>query len=586
MSISARAQQSDAGLGVAVEGDATRPSKPSSKWQLSVFLASVAACAVGYVGYIIAYGVNVVFWDSWRYEAFLLPGQPTLGSLWQQHNEDIFFFPNLIAIAVIHLTNWNDIALMLVSAVFMCGVLAVVTSTFWGDIKRAPLLWLPVPFVVLTLAQYQNTLWSFQVAWPLSLLCLLASVSLLCRPVPSTKRLVGAAVLGIVASYSLLQGLLVWPVGLIVLLAKGQRRRTQIIWCALGAVVTVGYFHAFSFEASGSEPLSYVFGHLHEAFVGGLIAAGSAVPTIDSGIAHVTSLRLAELLGALLLAMGGIVIATWFATGREGGSKAFCVALVIMSILFDVMLVPGRLVVSPTAGTTSRYDTFTWPLLLGIYGYTVIWIAGVERRKVGVRLGQAAVSVVVVAEIVVATIVGTQQGQVTQTVRRTAVDVLANWQTAPVELAAPYLLPPCATTPSFCTDLVAAAQVLQQRHMNIFDDPGQVQRLQTLGIVPGGEPTSLLPIPAALQSQVKASAVNQRAWSTLSAVYWSESALQAQYAPTDRGMTQILRWAIASGDEVTKQAIINAQWYPPVSGAYFLKQYGSIYRSWVLSGKT
>jgi hypothetical protein len=49
-------------------------------------------------------------------------------------------------------------------------------------------------------------------------------------------------------------------------------------------------------------------------------------------------------------------------------------------------------------------------------------------------------------------------------------------------------------------------------------------------------------------------------------------------------VTEILLWAIASADEVNAQAIIDAEWYPPVTGGFFLAPYGPVYRSWVLSG--
>jgi hypothetical protein len=68
-------------------------------------------------------------------------------------------------------------------------------------------------------------------------------------------------------------------------------------------------------------------------------------------------------------------------------------------------------------------------------------------------------------------------------------------------------------------------------------------------------------------------------------VYWSDPSLQSAFPQTAHGVTVLLEWAVASGSEVTSQAIIDAEWYPPVADGFFLVQYESVYRGWVVSGK-
>jgi len=551
---------------------------------LRLFLGVVGAAVAGYFAYLAAFGVNVVFWDDWGWEANLLPGYPTLASLWAQHNESIIFFPNLISIPIIHLTHWNTLAFLWVSAVLLVGALAVMIITFWDEIRKAPLFWLPLPLLVLSLAQYQSTLWAFQIAWFIVLLAVVSALALLAKPEVSMKRLALAALLGVVGSYSLLQGLLVWPAGLVVLLASGRSNRLRVAWCAAGVAVTAGYFADYSFGASGSASLSYVLAHLSVAIKGVLITAGSIIPTTASGIGAISSARVSELTGAVLLAAGVAAIVMWWVRGRTPGPRAFCVALIVTSMLFVVMLIPGRLAESMYAGATSRYDTFMWPLLLGTYAFAVM-----ERPRISWRRRWAwgpllLLSAAVAADVFVSTTVGIEQGQVTRQVRLTSVDVLANWQTAPPAVAAPYLLPPCANEAVVCSELKAAAEVLDRDRFSIFSDPSQVSSLRELGIVPGGLPVRPLAIPASLSDQVNASPSSRRAWIVLSAVYWSDPALESEYPQTSQGVTEILLWAIASGQEVNAQAIIDAEWYPPVTGGFFLAPYEALYRSWVLSG--
>jgi hypothetical protein len=554
------------------------------RWGRRVYVATAALCVAAYLAYVAAFGVSVVFWDEWGWTAFIRPGGVTLATLWQQHNENIFFFPNLVGVVLIRLTNWNDLSFLWLSAFFMIGSLFLITRMFWKEIVKAPFLWLPIPFLVLSLVQYENILWAFQTAWAMVLFFMLAAILLLGGPNPSTKRILIAAIPATLASYSLLEGLIVWPAGLVVLLAMGQRRTHAALWTGVAVVVTIGYFADFNFAESGSVSIPYLLGHIVPSIHGLLVIAGSVVPNIDSGIPVLDSVRLTEVVGALLFLLAGAVIVAWIREGRPAGAKVFCVALIVVSILFDLLLVPGRLVTNPDAGTISRYATFTWPMLVGTYGYGVIAWRTATGRLAWRRVSQALLTCVVVAQVVIASIVGIEQGRVTRSVRLTSADVLANWRTETPALAAPYLLPPCANDDTLCRALADAAQLLEKDHMNVFSDPGEIRNLRELGIVPGGVASEPLAIPPSLRSHVEASPSGKQAWNVLSAVYRADPLLQIEHPQTKAGITGLLLWAIAYGDEVTRQSIIEVEWSPPVSSAYFLQQYNSVYRAWALSG--
>jgi hypothetical protein len=364
----------------------------------------------------------------------------------------------------------------------------------------------------------------------------------------------------------------------------GQRRAHAALWSGVGVVVTIGYFPDFNFAESGSASIPYLLGHISPSIHGVLVLAGSVVPNIDSGIQVLDSFRLTEVVGAILFILSGVVMVAWIREGRPTGAKAYCVALIVVSILFDLLLVPGRLVANADAGTTSRYATFTWPMLLGTYGYGVMTWRTATGWLGWRKASQAVLTCVVVAQVVIASIVGMEQGRVTRSVRLTSADVLANWRTETPGLAAPYLLPPCANDDTVCRELADASQLLETDHMNVFSDPGEIRSLQELGIVPGGVAPESLAIPPALRSHVEASDSGEKAWNVLSAVYWADPLLQRAHPQTKAGITGLLLWAIAFGDEVTRQSMIEVEWQPPVSSAFFLQQYNSLYRSWVLSG--
>jgi hypothetical protein len=571
----------------------------TSTWKLTLFYGVVAATVAGYVGYIFAFGVNVVFWDEWAWLSFAAhPWHLSMASLWTQHTENIFFFPDVVAAVIIPITHWNSVAFMWVSAALLIGILGITVYIFWEEIKRRPLRWIPVPLIVLTLTQYQNTLWSFQIAWFMVLLALFGAVAILSRSNLSTMLLVCAALLAIVGSYSLFSGLLIWPAGFVVLLTKGRSAKWRILWCAIGLLVTIGFFAYVNWADAGSASLGYIFSHFVVVASGVLITAGSVIPNMTSGIGAISSPRITEVVGAILLGSGLSVVAIWIRRGRTSGASAFCVGLIVMGILFDLSLIPSRLAFDSLAGTASRYDTFTWPLLLGIYSYVAIHAHGQVEKRRWMLLPLSVLALLVGSAVVIGTIVGINQGRVTRTVRLTAADVLANLAAVPSTNPAPYLIPLCGfvggqVDAAYCTGLRADAHTVEAQRMNVFSDPKEVKQLRELGVVPGGVTPQPLAVPPNLRKLENASGKSRAAWAALSATYWSEPELRQQFPETLQGAQRFLTWAIASAGAVNAKEVISREFSAPVSDAFFLEQdaffleqYAPIYRSWLSSGKS
>jgi hypothetical protein len=106
---------------------------------------------------------------------------------------------------------------------------------------------------VLSFVQWQNTLWGFQFAWYLVLLALSAAL-VLCDS-PRWNWLVIAAAIGaaLVGSYSSVQGLLIWPAGLAVLLLRRRRLPFLLVWIAAAGATTAIYFVNYSSQWAGTN---------------------------------------------------------------------------------------------------------------------------------------------------------------------------------------------------------------------------------------------------------------------------------------------------------------------------------------------
>jgi hypothetical protein len=163
-----------------------------------------------------------------------------------------------------------------------------------------------ISLVVFSASQYQNWLWGFQSALFLNMLAATAGILLLAQRNFSWKRLIGAAALGVVATFSFATGVAFWPVGLLlVLVSKSGRQRFAAVlaWLGLSVFVLGLFFHHFN--VAGSESLRTALSSPLECvrfllkYTGGIVAQ---CPGGDIAIAG----RL-----ALILGFGAITLAVW-----------------------------------------------------------------------------------------------------------------------------------------------------------------------------------------------------------------------------------------------------------------------------------
>jgi len=79
------------------------------------------------------------------------------------------------------------------------------------------------------------------------------------RPLLTQAAFVAAVAAAVVASYSSLQGLIVWPVGLLLLYFRRRSKQQLIAWCTLALLTAVLYF--YHLNPSEYSDQTYVFTH-------------------------------------------------------------------------------------------------------------------------------------------------------------------------------------------------------------------------------------------------------------------------------------------------------------------------------------
>ncbi len=362
--------------GILAASDRQHPSVDKGPTILAaiVFLAVIVA----YFLFIHAFGVNVVYRDQWSDVQILgqsLSGHLTLGQLWAQHNEERLLFPNLIVVLLGRTTHFNIVYEEYVGAVLLVASIALLILAHRRRARQVDWLWYcPVALLMLSMVQYESTLWGFQLAWYLVLAASLAALFLLDRLTLTWPTWALAIVAGVVASFSSIQGLIVWPVGLILLLLRHRSRSSIVTWIACSLFAIGLYFADFSTNKAGAQ--SDVVHHpvaaaqFYLALIGDVVGA----PLSDASATRTA----VELLGLVILLASAwaIVVVCRGRAAVNGGPIA--VSLIGFGLLFAVLVTGSRSVLGISAADGSRYRTFDLLIVVGLYLVTAEGFA--DRR--------------------------------------------------------------------------------------------------------------------------------------------------------------------------------------------------------------
>ena len=302
----------------------------------------LGAPVVAYFWLIGHFGVNVIYQDQWSDVAVIQKWYAhgfDWSSLWAQHNENRILFPNLIVVFLAHTTHL-DIrveeylsGLMLVAATFL---------VIWAHKRRSPatpwLYYCPVVVMTCSFVQYGATLWGFQLAWYLVLLGLAGVVVLIDRINLNWISFTAAAAAAVVASFSSLQGLLVWAIGLVLLLWRRRRVRFLVVWTA-AAIVSAGlYLYNFNMKAGTIFPSSLTRHSVSPVLFGTFVVGDVVGVPIKLGGSNGAIFAL-----GVLIVLLAIATLTFYGLHADAhGPGVVGMALVLFGLLFAALVARGR----------------------------------------------------------------------------------------------------------------------------------------------------------------------------------------------------------------------------------------------------
>ena len=331
------------------------------------------------VAYVHAFGVNVVFRDQWemvRYFEQLSNSNLSFSAVWEPHNEHRFFFPRIAMLALGTITEWNNVAEMYLIQLCLFATLAGLWLAFGTGSRSGPLLFVPVAFMVFTLSQSQNMLWGYQITFAFtqtfSVLALLF-LHLSGRGGKWKFTFPIALTSGTVAAFSAIQGLLVWPAGLLqILIAPLEKRVKGILiaaWGSTGTVVWVAYFVDYE-----PDVVSSPFGLLTNPVAG----VGRFLSLLGDSLylGYVPFLTQRDFAFANGLLVLGLAVTALLLVYKyaELGKYSFWLSLLAFSFLVLLSMTLGRSESGGDSVSASRYVTFSVLAAIGVYAMLVkLW---------------------------------------------------------------------------------------------------------------------------------------------------------------------------------------------------------------------
>ncbi len=323
------------------------PSSRARRWLPAVL--GIALPGLVALAFVQRFAVDVPSYDEWNFmptvEAFYSGGD-WWSMVVQHYGEHRIVLPRLVILFLSLVTDLDVRVEELLAALFMLGAAVVC----WSLLRRTggP-RWaiVPVGWLILSTAQFENLLvgWQFQV--PMMSFFALCAITLLAGD--GRWRGAAAALCGVAATFSFANGMAVWPAGLVAIAAAapGTRRRRLAVWSGTAVAAAVAY--RWGYQGFDRPPAGYelaVFRHpwnaarMFVALAGNNFGAGT-IPAMTVAGVVVLTLSAVVLVGLWRLRRGDRRDLPWLALGCFGMLSVAAVTLG-RSFVWERMVTPSR----------------------------------------------------------------------------------------------------------------------------------------------------------------------------------------------------------------------------------------------------
>jgi hypothetical protein len=346
-----------------------------------------------YVWYIYKFGVNVPFVDDWLivdlYRS-LYSHQININNFWLFHNGHRLFFPKILFLAISYFTKLNIKIMMYVSFAFLTGSFYLI-FLFYKKLHNNLWFFVPVSWILFSWVQWEDTLWGYQLAWYMILFFTLLTFYFLENLTAHKSFIILSIISAIIASYSSLQGLIVWPSGVFFIIMKIEDRKNKslwqkifYLWMVTGIFSIFIYLYGFNFQDAQGSSIFYFLYHPLNTINYFLSSAGAVIvrnpnklmeyiPKVlgPIGIKYFNSINAIVdfvTVALILLFFFYIVFAVFsFLRLRNKNKDVLYFLLILYGVLFDLLTLVGRSHFGVAEAFSSRYTLYNLLLFVGVY---------------------------------------------------------------------------------------------------------------------------------------------------------------------------------------------------------------------------
>ena len=388
--------------------------------------AGFALPALAYLLFIHNYGRNTLAADQWSDVGVISASQEhalTFDVLWSQWAVERMIFPRLVVLLLYKTTHLDTLVEMYLSAALLFVSTALIIVSHRRRSQATPLLYYcPVAIVMLSLVQYENTLWGFQLAWYMILAALGVSLWLLDRAELTWWVVALAIAAALVGSFSSFQGLLVWPACLLLLVYRSRPRPILLSWCAAGIAATAAYFFHFNFAMQSGNDF-YAIEHPVAGIQFFLLTLGEVMGT---SLSYSSTNYGVMCIGAVLLASALWLLYRYGLRRDTTGSGPIGFVLIVFGLLWALAVTLTQSSAGLQGAAVSRFTTYDLLIPIGCY---LVVLPMLDRSR-SLTVVKVAIYSVLGIVVVLGTVNGLAGGSYTLQWRILEAKVTANAQQA------------------------------------------------------------------------------------------------------------------------------------------------------------
>jgi hypothetical protein len=308
--------------------------------------------------------VNVPYMDEFAIVAFLKKISENnfqISDLFNQHNEHRIFFPNIITVTLSEISRLNTNWFIYFSFFLLCLILLLLYLIFSDNFKEISLslIWfVPVSWFIFNFTQTFGMLWGFELCVYLSIFGFFIAIYSLDKSKDLDKWLIFALLGGILSTFSFFNGLLVWPIGFVLIyLTKQSKMKFFIVW-SFFTLLSYGFFFNNWSHPSQHPSMFFIFQNPISSLEFFIVNVGCPVFRSDTIWTFVFG---------VIVVFSIIIVTSYIIKNRLYSENALYISILLFSLGSSFMITVGRSGFGIDQATASHYVSFSMMGIIGLY---------------------------------------------------------------------------------------------------------------------------------------------------------------------------------------------------------------------------